>query len=54
MTKTPYFLILGLLLVAMALLGDADAKDEQRQQARYCEMVASGAWPAYRGMEGCE
>jgi len=54
MTKTPYFLILGLLLVAMALLGDADAEDEQRQQNRYCEMVASGAWPAYRGMEGCE
>jgi len=54
MTKTPYFLILGLLLVAMALLGDADAKDEQRQHVRYCEMVASGAWPAYRGEGVCQ
>ena len=54
MTKTHYAIALGLLLVAMALLGNADAEDEQRQQARYCDMVASGAWPAYRGMEGCE
>jgi hypothetical protein len=53
MTKTHYAAILGALLLAMALLGNADAKDEQRQQDRYCEMVASGAWPAYRGTEGC-
>ena len=54
MTKTHYAIILGLILVAMAWLGNADAKDEQREQDRYCEMVAEGTWPAYRGTEGCE
>ena len=54
MTKAHYAIFLGLLLLAMGWLGNADAKDEQRQQAHYCEMVESGAWPAYRGTEECK
>ena len=53
-TKTHYALTLGAIITALAFLGNADATEQEREQERYCQMVAEGAWPAYRGLDGCE
>lgn len=41
-------------LIILGVLGRLDFQAEQRDLARYCEMVAAGYWPAYEGREGCE
>jgi hypothetical protein len=42
------------LLVVLGLVGTADLKDAQREEALYCEFVADGTWPAYNPEIYCE
>lgn len=44
------------VLIALAYLvfGAMDYADELRERDYYCEMVAAGAWPDYRGSYGRE
>lgn len=51
MTRRKRFLaILGavLFLAALGWAGESDYQEAKRQQAHYCYMVTSGAWPDYR------
>ncbi len=41
-------IVLG-ILAALKFAGDADYQEAKDQQARYCENVASGVWPDYKG-----
>ena len=41
------------LVFALGFAGSADFEEEQRAVAEYCEMVAAGHWPAYRGDVEC-
>ena len=36
-------------ITALGLAGEQDYQDAQTQQERYCELVAAGAWPDFRG-----
>tara|TARA_R110002020_G_scaffold76170_2_gene193335 strand:- start:3259 stop:3447 length:189 start_codon:yes stop_codon:yes gene_type:complete len=38
-------------VLALGLLGRGDYEDEQREMQAYCDNVAAGVWPAYRGEE---
>lgn len=41
-------LIVVLWLLAIALGGNADYQEAQREHHRYCQMVARGAWPDFK------
>lgn len=54
------FAIVG-IIAALAVVGNADVREAEMQEQRYCEMVAewdqSGGeygWPPYQGREICE
>lgn len=46
--------ILLALLALFAAASHMDFNDQQVEQARYCEMVESGTWPAYRDDDPCD
>jgi len=37
------------IVAAFGIVGGMDYKDEQAQQALYCDNVKSGVWPDYKG-----
>lgn len=41
------------LLAAYAYVSEQSYRDEQLEIRHYCEMVAAGAWPAYRPETPC-
>ena len=54
MSKAPFALVVGAVAVAltiMALLGNADAKEAERIEMRYCESVAKWKAQAARGVD---
>tara|TARA_R110000744_G_scaffold186721_1_gene306127 strand:+ start:1341 stop:1529 length:189 start_codon:yes stop_codon:yes gene_type:complete len=56
LTPTTITLQIGIVSVlffvlALGLLGRGDYEDEQREMQTYCNNVAAGVWPAYRGEE---
>lgn len=46
-------LALAALIVALGLVGTADLKDAQRDEALYCKFVADGTWPPYNSEIDC-
>ena len=38
-------------VIALGIVGRGDFEDEQREMQNYCDNVAAGVWPAYRGEE---
>ena len=42
-----------LLFLALAMFaGGSDYSDLMREQNKYCDMIAAGAWPDYKGNAG--
>lgn len=39
----------SILLLIFGVVGKMDFDDAVAAEAHYCSMVASGAWPAYKG-----
>ena len=39
----------SILLLIFGVVGKMDFDDAVAEEAHYCSMVASGAWPAYKG-----
>lgn len=50
--------LIALFLIAILALagwaGSSDFEEAQREEARYCEMVKGGHWPAYNPDIECE
>jgi hypothetical protein len=46
-------LILLAVLTVLGAVGRMDFEDEMQEEAHYCEMVQSGAWPNFKQLE-CE
>ncbi|TVS00469.1 MAG: hypothetical protein EA406_00515 [Rhodospirillales bacterium] len=44
--------MLAAIIIAMAIIGEMDYRDHEREHAHYCEMVQAGHWPDYRGHVG--
>lgn len=44
-----YLVILLLFVAVMGIVGNGDLEEAERNETEYCENVASGAWPDYRG-----
>ena len=42
------------LIAGFGLLGNMDYTDAVNQEARYCEMVNAGNWPAYNKNVSCD
>lgn len=49
MTPTHKIALALLACTLLGLVGTMDYQDAQADQDEYCDMVASGAWPDYRG-----
>lgn len=39
----------GILLLIFGVVGKMDYEDAIKEEATYCDMVASKVWPAYKG-----
>lgn len=50
--KTIY--IIAILMAALGIVGAIDYEDAVREEQHYCDMVKSGAWPAYRKEVNCK
>lgn len=37
------------VIALFSIAADADMQEQQRIQAEYCDMVAAGHWPDYKG-----
>jgi len=42
------------LLLLLGVIGTMSHQDQIDDDNYYCEMVRSGAWPAYKGTEVCQ
>lgn len=49
MTTTHTILLAFLACTLVGVIGRMDMQDAQAAQDQYCDMVAEGAWPDYRG-----
>jgi hypothetical protein len=49
MTATHKIALAFLVCTLLGIVGSMDARDAQAAQDQYCDMVASGSWPDYRG-----
>lgn len=52
--KAWQYLLIGCFIVLLARACDMAYEDEVAEQELYCEMVAAGTWPAYRGLDACQ
>lgn len=43
-------LLLSLIIIIFATVGQMDYEDEVRDTAHYCDMVAEGTWPDYNNI----
>jgi hypothetical protein len=50
--KTTY--IIAILMAALGIVGAIDYEDAVREEQHYCDMVKSGAWPAYKPEVDCK
>lgn len=48
------YILVGCFIVLLARACEMSCEDEVAEQKFYCDMVAGGHWPAYRGLDGCE
>lgn len=48
------YLAVGCFLVLLVKSCDMAYKDEVAEEAFYCQQVADGVWPAYKGKENCD
>lgn len=47
-SSTRRYVVGALLVFLLGLAGHFEKRDRDEEQARYCKMVKSGAWPDYR------
>jgi hypothetical protein len=50
--KTIY--IIAILMAALGIVGAIDYEEALNDELHYCEMVKSGAWPAYKPEVDCK
>jgi hypothetical protein len=50
--KTIY--IIAIILAMLGIAGTIDYEEQLREEQHYCEMVKSGAWPAYKPEVDCK
>lgn len=47
-TQGDHMKALMVVLIGLAIVGQFDVEEENRQEREYCSMVSAGHWPAYR------
>jgi len=47
-------IIILALFIVILMIGEMDARDQERHEEFYCAMVAEGSWPAYNEDIDCD